>query len=90
MVSPELASLPVHGPAELAAAAAGQDVRWWYLILNGSVLEAVRAPDGTTLTVEPLIRNRGRVMLKDFDPCTVLLNNDLSAGIPSVLENLHE
>lgn len=27
--------------------AAGQDVRWWYLILNGSVLEAVRAPDGT-------------------------------------------
>ncbi|MDM4768319.1 glutamate--cysteine ligase [Pelomonas sp. SE-A7] len=46
--------------------------------------------DGGTLTVEPLQRKRGRVTLKDFDPCTILLNNDLSAGIPQVLENLHE
>jgi glutamate--cysteine ligase len=28
--------------------------------------------------------------LKDFDPCTILLNNDLSAGVPRVLQNLHE
>ena len=28
--------------------------------------------------------------LKNFDPCTILLNNDLSAGIPPVLEGLHE
>src|SRR5215207_860149 len=47
-------------------------------------------PDGTKLTVEPLVRNRGRLGLKDFDPCTILLNNDLSSGIPRVLENLHE
>ncbi|MDN3919581.1 glutamate--cysteine ligase [Roseateles violae] len=46
--------------------------------------------DGSSLTVEPLVRNRGRLGLKDFDPCTILLNNDLSAGIPSVLEGLHE
>jgi glutamate--cysteine ligase len=31
-----------------------------------------------------------RLGLKDFDPCTILLNNDLSAGIPDVLKNLHE
>ena len=47
-------------------------------------------PDGGELVVEPLVRSRGRLGLKDFDPCTILLNNDLSAGIPKVLENLHE
>jgi glutamate--cysteine ligase len=51
---------------------------------------AVPLPDGSELVVEPLLRNRGRLGLKDFDPCTILLNNDLSAGIPKVLENLHE
>jgi len=42
--------------------------------------------------VEPLVRsaNGRRVGLQDFDPCTILLNNDLSAGIPSILENIHE
>ena len=49
-------------------------------------------PDGNMLVVEPLVRspNGRRVGLADFDPCTVLLNNDLSAGIPSILENIHE
>ncbi|OYT98529.1 MAG: glutamate--cysteine ligase [Burkholderiales bacterium PBB1] len=51
---------------------------------------AIELPDGTSLMLEPLIRSRGRLGLKDFDPCTILLNNDLSAGIPKVLENLHE
>ena len=62
----------------------------------GTLDEAITAPtqialpDGDSLTVEPLVRTRGRLGLKDFDPCTILLNNDLSAGIPRVLENLHE
>jgi glutamate--cysteine ligase len=47
-------------------------------------------PDGGELTLEPLVRKRGRLGLKDFDPCTILLNNDLSAGVPNVLKNLHE
>jgi glutamate--cysteine ligase len=50
----------------------------------------IALPDGSSLTVEPLVRTRGRLGLKDFDPCTILLNNDLSAGIPKVLQNLHE
>ena len=50
----------------------------------------IELPDGTALTLEPLIRTRGRLGLKDFDPCTILLNNDLSAGVPKVLEHLHE
>jgi len=47
-------------------------------------------PEGQTVTVEPLIRTRHRLGLKNFDPCTILLNNDLSSGIPPILENLHE
>ncbi|AWI54352.1 glutamate--cysteine ligase [Aquabacterium olei] len=47
-------------------------------------------PDGSTLTLEPLVRTKRRLGLKHFDPCTILVNNDLSAGIPPVLENLHE
>ncbi len=50
-------------------------------------------PDGQRLILEPLSRigMKGRRLgLKDFDPCTILLNNDLSSGIPSILENLHE
>jgi len=50
----------------------------------------IALPDGSVLTLEPLVRTRGRLGLKGFDPCTILLNNDLSAGIPKVLENLHE
>jgi glutamate--cysteine ligase len=49
-------------------------------------------PDGNMLVVEPLVRsaNGRRLGLADFDPCTILLNNDLSSGIPSILDNIHE
>lgn len=52
----------------------------------------IELPDGTTLTLEPLERsaNGRRVGLKNFDPCTILLNNDLSSGLPSILENINE
>ena len=62
----------------------------------GSLDESVTAPtrrvlpDGSELVLEPLLRTRGRLGLKNFDPCTILLNDDLSAGLPPVLEHLHE
>ena len=35
------------------------------------------------------MRERGnRVTLDGFDPCAVLLNNDLSAGIPAILRGI--
>ena len=40
--------------------------------------------------LEPLLRRKGRLGLKDFDPCTILLNDDLSAGVPPLLAGLHE
>lgn len=50
----------------------------------------VELPGGEQLTLEPVIRSKRRLGLKDFDPCTILLNNDLSAGAPGILEDLHE
>ncbi len=52
--------------------------------------QQLTVPDGNELTVEPLVRSRGRLGLKDFDPCTILLNNDLAQGIPRELHKLHE
>ena len=62
----------------------------------GSADESLKAPrqlplpDGSELTLEPLLRTRGRLGLKDFDPCTILLNNDLAQGVPRALHGLHE
>ncbi|MEO7405095.1 MAG: glutamate--cysteine ligase [Burkholderiales bacterium] len=50
----------------------------------------IEVPDNPPLTVEPLVRKGGRVGLADFDPCTILLNNDLSSGLPEILKNVHE
>jgi glutamate--cysteine ligase len=47
-------------------------------------------PDGQQVTLEPVLRGKRRLGLKDFDPCTILLNNDLSAGVPGILEEIHE
>ncbi|MBB1162892.1 glutamate--cysteine ligase [Aquariibacter albus] len=69
---------------------AGLNVRLGSLDPNVTAPTTLPLPDGSELSVEPLIRGKRRLGLKDFDPCTILLNNDLSAGIPAVLENLHE
>lgn len=50
----------------------------------------IALPTGETVTLEPVVRSKRRLGLKDFDPCTILLNNDLSAGAPGILEDLHE
>ena len=50
----------------------------------------IELPNGTTLLLEPLVRSQYRLGLEGFDPCVILLNNDLSAGIPAVLQSLEE
>ncbi|MEY2776558.1 MAG: hypothetical protein RLY30_656 [Pseudomonadota bacterium] len=47
-------------------------------------------PDGQTdsLCLEPLERSGTRIGVPGFDPCLILLNNDLSAGVPAILQNL--
>jgi glutamate--cysteine ligase len=47
-------------------------------------------PGGGRLTLEPLVRQGDRVVLPGFDPCAVLLNNDLSSGVPEVLRGIEQ
>jgi glutamate--cysteine ligase len=42
------------------------------------------------LVIEPLIRRGDRVGLVDFDPCLLFLNNDLSTGVPPILEGIKQ
>ena len=60
--------------------------------INPEIKEAttIELPNGESVTLEPVVRSKHRLGLKDFDPCTILLNNDLSAGAPGILEELHE
>jgi len=51
---------------------------------------SVSLPDGDSVLIEPVLRTRRRLGLKNFDPCTILLNNDLSSGLPGILEDIHE
>ena len=50
----------------------------------------IHLPDGDKITLEPLERNGNRLTIEGFDPGVVLLNNDLSAGLPEILKGLDQ
>ncbi len=67
---------------------AGLEVRIGSLNPDIAEATALALPDGGTLTLEPLLRRGNRIGLRDFDPCAILVNNDLSAGVTGILEDL--
>jgi glutamate--cysteine ligase len=69
---------------------AGLNVRLGNLDDKQTTAVSLPMADGSELLLEPMVRNRGRLGLKDFDPCTILLNNDLSAGAPRSIQFLFE
>lgn len=69
---------------------AGLRVRVGSLLPDLAEPRTVELPSGRRLTLEPLKRDGDRVRVADFDPCLVLLNNDLSAGRPPILEGLKQ
>jgi len=69
---------------------AGLNVRLGSLDAAVQSPTTLSTPDGGALVIEPLLRSRGRLGLKHFDPCTILLNHNLSDGVPQVLQRLHE
>ena len=62
----------------------------------GSLSEEINKPtpvvldDGEELVFEPLVRTGDALGVGGFRPCAILLNNDLSAGIPPILRGLHD
>jgi len=49
-------------------------------------------PDETdrSLALEPVVRRGARIGLADYEPCLVILNNDLSTGVPEILQDLDQ
>ncbi|HSI25338.1 MAG TPA: glutamate--cysteine ligase [Methylotenera sp.] len=75
--------------------AAGLDVRIGSI--NPEITEptTIETHDGAPLLLEPVVRIGNRIklinaQLGDFDSCAILLNNDLSGGVPDILKNLEQ
>ena len=68
----------------------GMDVRIGSLLPEISKASTIDLPNGDSLILEPVQRKENRLCLENFDPCAVLLNNDLSSGVPEILQNLEQ
>ena len=69
---------------------AGMNVRIGSINPDIKKVTTIDLPNGDLVRLEPVVRGKRRLGVKDFDPCTILLNNDLIAGVPGILEELHE
>ncbi|MBN3003911.1 glutamate--cysteine ligase [Chromobacterium alkanivorans] len=61
--------------------------------LNPEITEPteLQSANGDTVRLEPIERRGNRLVLADgFNPCVILLNNDLSGGIPDLLKGLEQ
>ncbi len=69
---------------------AGLDVRVGSINPEITAATTLDLPNGEKLTLEPVVRIGNRVGVAGFNPCAVLLNNDLSAGVPPILEGIEQ
>lgn len=69
---------------------AGYEVRIGSLLPDLLAPQTLLLPSGRTLLLEPLVREKHCISVKDFVPCLILLNNDLSSGRPVILEDSHQ
>lgn len=69
---------------------AGLNVRIGSLLPDLTEPRELPLADGRRLLLEPLRREGNRIRVGDFDPCWILLNNDLSAGRPPILEGIQQ
>ncbi|HEX7028022.1 MAG TPA: glutamate--cysteine ligase [Gammaproteobacteria bacterium] len=69
---------------------AGYNVRIGSLLPDLDGARTVELPSGRNVLLESVRRQGDRLYVDDFSPCSILLNNDLSTGIPSILENLSQ
>ena len=69
---------------------AGFEVRIGSLIPDLEENTQFLLPSGREITMSPLKREGGKLVLTDYDPCIILLNNDLSAGIPEEFQDIDQ
>ncbi len=67
---------------------AGYDVRIG--TFREDVIEPIEVDYGAgkTLKMEPLIRDGDRLHIDNFNPCLIICNNDLSSGVPEILQGV--
>lgn len=62
----------------------------------GSLLQDIESPtridleSSQSMLLEPVQRDQNRIIVTDFDPDLILLNNDLSTGKPEILNNIEQ
>lgn len=71
-------------------AEAGFVVRLGFLSPTLTERQDIQLPSGDSVTIYPLRRDGDRLHVDGFQPDLVLLNNDLSEGIPAILENVEQ
>ncbi|HEI6766599.1 TPA: glutamate--cysteine ligase [Legionella pneumophila] len=71
-------------------------VKAGFIVRIGSLDPDIKEPteiileQGETLLIEPLQRQGDKVGLDNFSPCLLLLNNDLSSGVPEILQDVQQ
>lgn len=68
-----------------------------YRVHIGTLIPEITQPteitleiSGRKLLLEPLKRDEGYISVGDFTPCSILLNNDLTSGVPEILKDLDQ
>ncbi len=71
-------------------------VKAGFVVRIGSLDPELKEPteitldNGETLLIEPIERQGDRIGLADFNPCLLVLNNDLSQGVPDILQKIQQ
>ncbi len=69
---------------------AGFDARIGTLNPDIDKKTAFTTASGKSIELEPIRRENNRLVVDDFNPCLILLNNDLSEGVPEMLKDLEQ
>ena len=69
---------------------AGYQVRIGFLAAELMQPKVIDLPDNKQIVLEPIQRQGDRIYINDFKPCILLLNNDLSAGVPETLQTIEQ
>ena len=69
---------------------AGFEIKIGSLLPELSKPLEISLPSGRVLCLEPVIKKNNRLVLENFNPCLILLNHDLSEGIPDILKNIDQ
>ncbi|KPK51292.1 MAG: glutamate--cysteine ligase [Thiotrichales bacterium SG8_50] len=69
---------------------AGFKVNLGSLLVEITSPQTIPLPSGRQITLYPLTRDGNKIKTGGHTPCFVLLNNDLSGGVPDILKDLEQ